>query len=538
MKLPFMNLRAVVLILILLLAGLFWLGTDAGVSAQSKLPKPNGHINDFGEVLDAATRARLEKVLETLKERSGIDFVVATVKSAGTEDLYNYSLQIANDWNLGAPAATNRSVLLVIAADNGKFFTQASRSARFVLPDGLIGTMGLRLKQKVESGGYNEGLITGVKTFTDGVGETRNFTFADLDQHPAENLIAEQKRPRTVASPAAQPTETPVAAPTETPVAQPTETPRPQPTETPTPEPSATPAPTAEATPATPSPEPSATSQPTETPAALPAATPAPTESPVAQASPSVATATPEEIAANPARPARSPVTDRKPATTAPADPDDEKEEVEIALTQPPDRRIVNLKAFIAAHPQSVAVPRAQELIVVAHAILGDQRLQAGNIEGGLDQFRQAIADAPADMPDRLFSEVIARIPANLYFRGQHAAAIDFAHKAEELARGNPKRLAAVAGFYLAVEDAKEAARLAELATQAGPDSAPAHQALGEARQIALRLDEAEIEFARAGTGSEIRRGAVGSRRSKTGFRKIRSSFDLVPGSAEDGSEK
>ena len=66
------------------------------------------------------------------------------------------------------------------------------------------------------------------------------------------------------------------------------------------------------------------------------------------------------------------------------------------------------------------------------------------------------------------------------------------------MAKRNPKRLAAVAGFYLVIEDANEAGRLAELATQAGPDSAVAHQALGTARHIALRLDEAESEYARA----------------------------------------
>ena len=75
MKLPFINQRAIVLILILSVAALFSLGVGTGVSAQDKLPKPNGHINDFGEVLDAATKDRLEKILENLKERAGIDFV-------------------------------------------------------------------------------------------------------------------------------------------------------------------------------------------------------------------------------------------------------------------------------------------------------------------------------------------------------------------------------------------------------------------------------------------------------------------------------
>jgi tetratricopeptide (TPR) repeat protein len=511
MKLPFINQRAIVLILILSIVALCSFSMGTGVSAQAKLPKPNGHLNDFGEVLDAATKDRLEKILENLKERSGIDFVIATIKSSGSKDLYDYSLEIANDWNRGAPAGPNKSVLLVIAVDNGKFFTQATRSARTFLPDGLIGTMGLRMRPKIDSAGYSEALLTGIKAFANGVGELNHFTFADLEQQrPAGNvpadLIAEQQRPRSVASPAVQPSETPAPQPTETPAPQPTETPTPRPTETPTPEPTATAAPTAESKLPVATPEASVTPQPTETPAPspletpatpTPIATPQTTESPAAQPSPSVAV-TPEEVAANPTRSPRPPVADRKTTTTAPANPDDEKEAVEVALTQPPDRRIETLKAFIAAHPQSVAVPRAHELIVVAHALLGDQRLQAGNIAGGLDQFRLAMSDAPADMPDRLFTEVIARIPANLFFRGQRAAAIEFAHQAEALAKLNPKRLAAVAGFYLAIEDAKEAARLAELATQAGPDSAAAHQALGEARHIALRLDDAETEFARA----------------------------------------
>jgi len=163
-----------------------------------------------------------------------------------------------------------------------------------------------------------------------------------------------------------------------------------------------------------------------------------------------------------------------------------------------PEKRIEALTAFIATHPNSVALPRANELLIVARAMFGDEKLQAGDVEGGLQQFRLAISSAPADMTDRLFTEVIARIPMNLFLRGQRAAAIGAAHQAEALAKLIPRRVLAVAEFFLAIEDANEANRLAELAVQLAPDSAPAHQALGAARHIALRLDEAENEYARA----------------------------------------
>jgi tetratricopeptide (TPR) repeat protein len=507
MKSPFINRRAIGFAILLAIISLIFVFAERRTSAQGQhLPKPSGHVNDFAEVVDAATRQRLETVLANLKRRTGLDFVIATVKSAGDEDLYDYSLRVANDWNVGAPTSASKSLLLVIAADGGKFFVQFSKTARADLPDGLIGEMGRRMRARIASAGYSQGLVTGVQTFVNALGEQKDFTFEALDRPEGQNLIA-QTRPRVVKSPAEQPAESPAAQKSVTatpqdvpsPIPSPLETPAAQPTPTPTPEalPSVTPAVAESPQPAEtmppPNPSPSETQSPTSLPALtaspspVEAASATPPESPVAQSTPSVSTET-----GNATRPTASP------ATTGPTSPDDEKEQVEITLSLTPEKRIEALTAFIASHPKSVALPRANELIIVARAMLGDQKLQAGDVDGGLQQFRLAISAAPADMTDRLFTEVIARIPMNLFIRGQRAAAIDAAHQAEALAKLNPRRVLAVGEFFLAIEDANEANRLAELAVQLAPDSAAAHQALGAARHIALRLDEAESEYARA----------------------------------------
>ena len=75
---------------------------------DTRLPQPQGAINDFAEVIDPATRKRLETVLANLQQRTDIQLVVAIVKSAGSEDLYDYSLRVAKDWNIGAPASSQR----------------------------------------------------------------------------------------------------------------------------------------------------------------------------------------------------------------------------------------------------------------------------------------------------------------------------------------------------------------------------------------------------------------------------------------------
>lgn len=488
MKVSLFNHRAIVFGVLL---SLLWVGFGAGTPAGAqgrRIPKRDGHINDFAGVLEGPAKQRLEKVLDSVQEKTGVDFVVITVKTSGNEDLYDYSVRVASSWDVG-PATRQDSVLLVVAAETANFLTHVSRTARAKVPERIIGETGKSLRAQLDTG-VGAALIAAVRTFVDQMGASDNFSFASLDPQTGETLVASRERPRTVESPPAQPSENP----------QPTPSAVPTPSEaaTATPEVSSTPRPLETTAPVESSPLPSVA--PTESPAAN--RTPAPVETasatPVEVSTPGPPVASPSASAATVATNSRSPKpSDKKPSTT-PSNPEDEKEEVELTLTLPLEKRLEALKAFIAAHPNSVALPRANELIVVAHALLGEQKLQARDNEAGLQQFRLAISDAPADMSDRLFSEVIARIPFNLFFRGQRDAAFEMAHQAEGLAKPKAKRLLSLAEFYLAVENADEAARLAEAALQLEPESAPAHQALAASRHIALRLDEAESEYARA----------------------------------------
>lgn len=485
MKVRFLNHRAIVFGVLL---SLLWVtfGANPRADAQGRrIPKRAGHINDFAEVIDAPVKQRLEKVLDGVQEKTGIDFVLITVKTSGNEDLYDYSVRVASSWDVG-PATRQDSVLLVVAAETANFLTHVSRTARAKVPERIIGETGKSLRGQLGAG-LSAALGAAVRTFVDQLGAKDNFSFASLDSQGGETPAAVRERPRTVESAASSPSENPQPTPSAVPTASETTPAQPSPELAATP--LARPSETAAPAESSPSPTETAAPSPSPSPIETPSAAPAEVVTPRASPSPSA-----ETVATNSRSPKPS---DKKPATT-PANPEDEKEEVELTLTLPLEKRLEALKAFIAAHPNSVALPRANELIVVAHALLGEQKLQAGDTPAGLQQFRLAISDAPADMADRLFSEVIARIPLNLFFRGQRDAAFEMAHQAEGLAKPRAKRLLALAEFYLAVENADEAGRLAEAALQLEPDSASGHQALAASRHIALRLDEAESEYARA----------------------------------------
>jgi Flp pilus assembly protein TadD len=184
--------------------------------------------------------------------------------------------------------------------------------------------------------------------------------------------------------------------------------------------------------------------------------------------------------------------------TKSTADDEDESEEVELTLTKPLKERVDILKAFLEGHPESKSRDRATELLVSAHAGLGDERLKKGDSAGGIEQLRLAIAEAPVSPSEKLFSGVISQIPLNLYLRGERAAALKAAQDIEAKFGSDPKRLVMLAGFYISTEQAAEALRLATQAVQLAPDLADAHYWLGLALHISLRLDEAAAEYKRA----------------------------------------
>lgn len=193
------------------------------------------------------------------------------------------------------------------------------------------------------------------------------------------------------------------------------------------------------------------------------------------------------------------------------------KAELQAITGLPPQERIGKLKAFIEANPVSALKPRAQELIVSARAALGEERLRAGDTAGGIEQFRQAVAESPVSMSNRLLTDVLTRIPLNLYLRGERAASFEIARLIEEKVKENPARLLILTGFYLNIEEGNEAARLAGMVIKAAPEMPAAYQALGAARHVALRLDDAAKAYARA---LELDPKSARSRRSLADLRR------------------
>jgi tetratricopeptide (TPR) repeat protein/ribosomal protein S15P/S13E len=188
----------------------------------------------------------------------------------------------------------------------------------------------------------------------------------------------------------------------------------------------------------------------------------------------------------------------KKPAT-ATQKLGNEKEELEKAVAVADlAERIKALQKFNKDFPKSNEKTRALELIVSARAALADEKLQAGDTAASVELFKLAVKDAPKPVSDKLFTDVVLQIPSNLFFRGERAAAVETAQLIEEKAEGNAKQILGLATFYLNLENASEAKRLADKAIELDATLPAAYQTLGLANRLNFQLDDAAAAYQKA----------------------------------------
>ena len=90
------------------------------------LPEPFTPIVDNANVIEPETKKRLEAIYTNLKQRANIEFAVVTVPTTGDRDIFEYSLDIARGWGIGSKEGEKNGLLLVVAVNDRKYFTQVS----------------------------------------------------------------------------------------------------------------------------------------------------------------------------------------------------------------------------------------------------------------------------------------------------------------------------------------------------------------------------------------------------------------------------
>ncbi|MGJ0508806.1 MAG: TPM domain-containing protein [Methylocystis sp.] len=147
-------LRALVALTLILAASL--------AIAGPKYPQLTGRVVDQAGVIPEATRASLTTKLKDLDDKSGIQLVVATIKSLGDADVETYANGLFRYWKLGE-AKKNNGVLFLVAPTDRKMRIEVGYGLEGTLTDALSKViMATAVAPKFKSGDFGAGIERGV----------------------------------------------------------------------------------------------------------------------------------------------------------------------------------------------------------------------------------------------------------------------------------------------------------------------------------------------------------------------------------------
>lgn len=106
------------------------------VAIAANFPALTGRVVDQADIIGAPVRADLETKLADLETKSGIQLVVATVKSLDGQEIEPYANELFRTWKLGEKTKNN-GVLLLIAPNEKRVRIEVGYGLEGTLTDAL-----------------------------------------------------------------------------------------------------------------------------------------------------------------------------------------------------------------------------------------------------------------------------------------------------------------------------------------------------------------------------------------------------------------
>jgi uncharacterized protein len=134
-----------------------------------QIPAPTGFVNDFANVIPAAEKVRMERLIEAVRAGSGGEIAVVTLRDLEGRDVGDVALRIGREWGVGSRAgigdrARNAGVVVLLvpretsADGRGYISIQTGQGVEGFITDGTSGDIRREATPALQRGAYGEAL--------------------------------------------------------------------------------------------------------------------------------------------------------------------------------------------------------------------------------------------------------------------------------------------------------------------------------------------------------------------------------------------
>jgi uncharacterized protein len=129
--------------------------------ADRPIPKPQGLVNDFANVISASDRQRLTAITQELLRKTEVPVVVVTMPDIGGAEYNDYATRLFETWGIGKKGE-DKGVLIFVTVKERKMRIETGYGVEGILPDGLVGEIRDQyMTPFLRQNKFGEGLLNG-----------------------------------------------------------------------------------------------------------------------------------------------------------------------------------------------------------------------------------------------------------------------------------------------------------------------------------------------------------------------------------------
>jgi uncharacterized protein len=140
---------------------------------------PHGYVNDFAGVLDAATADKLTTLCTEVDQKAKAQITVVTIKTLAGEPVEDFANRLFQKWGVGYKG-TDRGVMLLLAADDHKYWTEVGYGLEPILPDGKVGRFGREMIPLLRQDNYNGAILQDVSQIAQVIAQDSHISLGSL----------------------------------------------------------------------------------------------------------------------------------------------------------------------------------------------------------------------------------------------------------------------------------------------------------------------------------------------------------------------
>jgi uncharacterized protein len=145
---------------------------------------PQGYVNDFAGVLNGTTVEKLTEVSTEVDHKAKAQIAVVTIKTLEGDAEEDFANHLFQKWGVGYKG-TDRGVMVLLATDDHRYYTEVGYGLEPILPDGKVGGFGRDMVPLLRQGDYNGAVLQMASQIAEVIAQDSHVSLDSLPQSHA-----------------------------------------------------------------------------------------------------------------------------------------------------------------------------------------------------------------------------------------------------------------------------------------------------------------------------------------------------------------